>query len=903
MNATQLKQHWANVIETLKKTPDLLRDKRWRLENLYVINTKSKGKQIFKLTRAQKHFLDNIRNRNIILKSRQLGFSTLITLWILDETLFKPNKEALAIAHVKEGMTDIFDKKAKFAIMNFPDEIKGIFDFKTNSKTKLTIQFADGSQSTFGVALSGRSGTYQYVHISEYAKLSKMFPQRAEEVMTGTLPAVPMDGFVFIESTAEGASGSYYDTYIDALDAKSRGSEALFKVQFYPHFYNWTWDDMELDGITEIIPVSAMQRGNVDWESYQAQHNLSDKEMTYYYMRWLSLKKDVERLNQEYPTCLIGSTLVNTKDGLIKIRDIIPDGEIIKKKFDQGIKDVYTLTTKNGYSIVGTLDHKIKTTDGSFVELGNMIGKDVLLSGNSFGKDIQSVTYKPKPFIESKITIDKEFSRFLGYFMGDGSIEGSKGTISIACDIQCQDVVDDVEYLLTKYFGKPNKRITGKNGGCLELRVSAKEFIQPFFEMGIMRKNSSGNYKRKICVPGFIKTSPKEIVREFIIGLFEADGFADRNGNRVIFFTKYKDFAQDVQLLLLQFGITCKLNNVVKKSSSGGEYVGHELCLRKQEVIKYNDELGFVSDKKRSRIGIDRPEAKNELKMTMSDTVVSIDFYGTEQVWDIETHNHEFAANGIIVHNCADEAFISTGKPYFDQKKILECKMMVQEPEYFDVIGREVVDVYAGPLMVWKKPQARRAYVIGGDTAEGLHNGDYSTLTVIDVETREIQAIYRSQIPPDEFYEVCIAVGNWYNNALLAVEVNKDGLWVNNELERSGYTNLYYRQRIDDVTKQVANSFGWRTDRQSRDSMLTELRSVFTDVAFVQAPLLDEMISFVRNARGKPEAVLGKHDDVIMSTAIAYMVRKLWYVENFKQQNTQSKPTSKMDLIFMKLNR
>lgn len=554
MNATELKQHWTKTIELLKANPNLLRDKRWRLENLYVINTKSKGKRIFKLTRAQNHFLDNIRNRNIILKSRQLGFSTLITLWILDETLFKPNKEALAIAHVKEGMTDIFDKKAKFAIMNFPDEIKGIFDFKTNSKTKLTIQFADGSQSTFGVALSGRSGTYQYVHISEYAKLSKMFPQRAEEVMSGTLPAVPMDGFVFIESTAEGASGSYYDTYIDALDAKSRGSEALFKVQFYPHFYNWTWDDMELDNITEIIPVSAMQRGNIDWESYQAQHNLSDKEMTYYYMRWLSLKKDVERLNQEYPTT-------------------------------------------------------------------------------------------------------------------------------------------------------------------------------------------------------------------------------------------------------------------------------------------------------------------------------------------------------------ADEAFISTGKPYFDQKKILDCKMTVQEPEYFDVIGREVVDVYAGPLMVWKKPQPKRAYVIGGDTAEGLHNGDYSTLTVIDVETREIQAIYKSQIPPDEFYEVCIAVGNWYNTALLAVEVNKDGLWVNNELERNGYTNLYYRQRIDDVTKQVAQTFGWRTDRQSRDSMLTELRSVFTDVAFTQAPLLDEMISFVRNARGKPEAVLGKHDDVIMATAIAYMVRKLWYVENFKQQNTQAKPSTKMDLIFMKMNR
>ena len=90
-------------------------------------------------------------------------------------------------------MTDIFDKKAKFAIMNLPDEIKRIFNFKTSSKTKLQVEFGDGSVSSFGVSLSGRSGTYHYVHISEYAKLSKQFPQRAEEVITGTLPAVPFD--------------------------------------------------------------------------------------------------------------------------------------------------------------------------------------------------------------------------------------------------------------------------------------------------------------------------------------------------------------------------------------------------------------------------------------------------------------------------------------------------------------------------------------------------------------------------------------------------------------------------------------------------------------------------------------------------------------------------------------
>lgn len=545
-----IKQHFATIIELLKANPALLRDKLWRLENLYVIATKHDGKRIFKLTRAQRHFLENMRKRNIILKSRQLGFSTLITLWILDEVLFKVNREALAIAHVKEGMTDIFDKKAKFAILNFPDEIKNLFNFKTNSKTRLQVNFGDGSISSFGVALSGRSGTYQYVHISEFAKLAKMFPQRAEEVMTGTLPAIPMDGNVFIESTAEGMTGLFYDTYMGAVDNKAKGIESVFAVQFYPHFYNWTWDDMEMDKITEIIPVSQMERGNVDWESYKAGHNLSDKEITYYYLRWLSLNRDIDRLNQEYPTT-------------------------------------------------------------------------------------------------------------------------------------------------------------------------------------------------------------------------------------------------------------------------------------------------------------------------------------------------------------ADEAFVSTGKPYFDNRKVLECKNNAKEPEYYDVVGGNVVSSYIGNLMVWEKPKSGTTYVIGGDTAEGLSHGDYSVLSVIDVKTRDIVAIYRAQIPPDEFYAVAIAVGNFYNCALLAIESNKDGLWVNNEIERSGYQNIYYRQKIDDVTKNVSKIFGWRTDRNSRDAVLVELKTVFSDKHFTQAVLLDEMSNFVRNSRGTPEAMLGKHDDVIMATAIAYMVRKLWYVEDFKSMTTSSKPTSKMDLIFM----
>ena len=133
---------------------------------------------------------------------------------------------------------------------------------------------------------------------------------------------------------------------------------------------------------------------------------------------------------------------------------------------------------------------------------------------------------------------------------------------------------------------------------------------------------------------------------------------------------------------------------------------------------------------------------------------------------------------------------------------------------------------------------------------------------------------------------------------MLAIESNKDGIWVNDEVERSGYENIYYRQRIDDVTRQVSKTFGWRTDKNTRDAMLTEMRAVFTEKDFLVEPLLDEMQSFVRNSRGKPEAMSRKHDDLIISTAIAYMVSKLWFVGGASKLNQDDKPKSHMDLIF-----
>lgn len=538
-------EHNDRVVAQLTENPDLIKDRRWRLNNLYWIITKSGNKEVFKMNRAQKHFFDTYLDiprpfhRHVILKARQLGFTTFIDLFILDGTLFNTNKESIIIAHKVQDAAEIFDKKIDYALRNMAEDVKGAF-FRLNRnssrKIQVTIDYGPdiGSTSSIAVSVSGRSGTYYYVHISEFAKLCVDFPKRAQEVETGTFPTVPFDGYIFIESTAEGMAGRFYEIFNENWINRDNITPLLSQVQFMPHFYNWQYDDMEMAKIHENIPTDKMLECEIPWGEYQKENNLTDLEITYYYMKWLQFggknsPEAVKKLKQEYPT----------------------------------------------------------TPEEAFLSTGQ--------------------TYFP--------------------------------TAKVAA-------------LLTKT--KPGIR--------------------------------------------------GELIR-------------DENGN-------------------MQF----------------------------QQI--------------------------------------------------------------------------SSGK-----------------------------------IEMFKAPEAGTRYVIGGDTSEGLAHGDAQVLYVINHKTEECDALYRSQVAPDELATDAYDLGKFYNWAIMGIEVNKDGLWVNDALEKLGYTNLYYRKVFDDITQKVTKYFGWKTTSTTRSFALVALRAIFLrkDSGF-PAALLGEMFTFVRNAKGKAEAMDRKHDDVVMAASIGYAI-------------------------------
>ena len=93
-----------------KPSLEQINDPIWRLSNLYWITDKSGNVVLFQPTEIQLDLLQHLYLRNLILKARQLGFSTLIQLMILDQCIFVPNTHAGVIAQDRDSAGKIFDK-------------------------------------------------------------------------------------------------------------------------------------------------------------------------------------------------------------------------------------------------------------------------------------------------------------------------------------------------------------------------------------------------------------------------------------------------------------------------------------------------------------------------------------------------------------------------------------------------------------------------------------------------------------------------------------------------------------------------------------------------------------------------------------------------------------------------
>ena len=212
-------------------------DPRWRLNNLYTIMDE-RGKAVpFRPRWAQQEIIEGLHTRNLSLKARQVGVTTVICLIQLDDCLFNPNIRAAVIAHKLDDAKRIFRDKVKFPYDNLDPALRQALGSTQDSADTLTL----ANNSSFQVSTSARSGTLNWLHISEYGKICAQFPEKAREIRTGSFPAAEA-GTITIESTAEGEGGDFYEKCQQAKAMVGKELERTdFKFFFFPWFKEQTY--------------------------------------------------------------------------------------------------------------------------------------------------------------------------------------------------------------------------------------------------------------------------------------------------------------------------------------------------------------------------------------------------------------------------------------------------------------------------------------------------------------------------------------------------------------------------------------------------------------------------------------------------------------------------------------
>lgn len=218
-----------------------------------------------------------------------------------------------------------------------------------------------------------------------------------------------------------------------------------------------------------------------------------------------------------------------------------------------------------------------------------------------------------------------------------------------------------------------------------------------------------------------------------------------------------------------------------------------------------------------------------------------------------------------------EEAFLFSGRSAFEADWLNTAEADCFSPEFIgDINATGLIEREDGAFRVWEKPKPGQLYSIGVDVAEGLEDGDYSSIDVGDEQGNQV-AHWHGHISPDRLAQVIYWIGKHYNYAFTGVERNNHGLTVLTKLRDMGYAKLYAQENLESRSEgDQSVRFGWLTTTKTKPMIIDNLSALLRDggsgIASVEH--INEMREYIIEANGATNARPGAFDDRVMSYAI-----------------------------------
>ena len=365
--------------------------------------------------------------------------------------------------------------------------------------------------------------------------------------------------------------------------------------------------------------------------------------------------------------CVTGDTLVYSGDGLVPISELVgktpalsldsragAEGSFAIKVWQSGVKPVYRLVTREGYTLKLTADHEIFTTRGK-----------VATSELKRGDRIRLLDHKG--YFGS--LGDRHLGLTLGWLTGDGHIDVKRAVLSFyGEDHKVGPILAEATQSVVAGTGQRPTRVypTGmhitKEGRGIVQSTRLRDVVRDF---GLTEND--WHY-----VPDVVYQGTEDMQRGYLQALFGADGTVDGKkpykGMSVRLNSSYLDLLEGVQRLLLNFGIASRIYlrrgermNTFPDGKGGMKVYktlpNYEVVISKDNVSRFADEIGFLNERKNDRLRASMAAYKKGFyKEHFLATFDRLEPLGEEPVYDLtEPMTHSFVANGLVVSNCGEE--------------------------------------------------------------------------------------------------------------------------------------------------------------------------------------------------------------------------------------------------------